>query len=335
MANGKLYLQLLEMINKSDPHVVGIPNTPAMLKVLSLQFTLEEAKLALQIGCAGGTLSELSAKTGIDKTKLKKKLETMATKGTMWIDPDKEDPVYRIVGSCAPGLIETGAWGGIRFPYDVELGKNLHQVIVDWSRDKLCALGFPFAPVFAHPTYLPEDAKSGENLFETLRKQDFISVSDCPCRLSHWLAEPGNHCGHTLQTCIHYGNVGKWTVKYGQARQISYEEAIELLKQCNAEGLVHSIDIDGCICNCCKDCCPNLIGFHQFKTKTFIPSPFIPQIDAEKCSACSSCIDACPMGVLQLNDLNDVAEVNKDNCIGCSVCIPVCDMEAIKMVRRL
>ncbi len=108
MADNDLYLQLIEMVNKTDPHVIGLPNTPAMLKVLSLQFTPEEAKLALQIGTAGGTLSELSAKTGIDQAKLKKKLETMGHKGTLWIDPDKEDPMYRVVGSCAPGLVETG-----------------------------------------------------------------------------------------------------------------------------------------------------------------------------------------------------------------------------------
>lgn len=331
VAENDLYLQLVDMINKTDPHVIGIPNTPAMLKVLSLQFTPEEVKLALQVGTAGGTLSELSAKTGIDKAKLKKQLETMAAKGTMWIDPDKEDPVYRVVGSCAPGLVETGAWGGIRFPYDIELIKNLHPALKDWARERLCPLGFPFSPVFAHPKHLPADAKPGENIFETLKRQDFIAVSDCPCRLSHWLAEPDNHCNHTLQACIHYGSVARWTVKYGMARQITYNEAVEIMNRCHAEGLVHSIDIDGCICNCCKDCCPNFIGFHQFKTKTLIASPFVPRIDPDKCSACSSCVDACPVGAMQLDD---VAQVNQEICIGCSVCVPTCDFEAIKMARR-
>jgi electron transport complex protein RnfB len=331
MADNAVYEELIDMINKTDPHVIGLPNTPAMLKVLMLQFTPEEAKMALQIGTAGGTLSELSAKTGIDKANLKKKLETMATKGTMWIDPDKEDPVYRVLASSAPGLVETGAWGGIRFPYDIELIRNLHQVLIDWARDRLCPLGFPFAPVFAHPEHIPDDAKPGENLFETLKNQDCIAVSDCPCRLSHWMAEPDKHCSHTLQTCIHYGNVARWTVKYGMAHQISYDEAVALLKKCHAEGLVHTIDIDGCVCNCCTDCCPLFIGIRQFKTKTLIASPFMPQIDADKCSACSSCVDACPLGALKLND---VAEVDKDVCVGCAVCVPTCDLGAIRMVRR-
>jgi len=177
MADTDLYLQLIDMINKTDPHVIGIPNTPAMLKVLSLQFTPEEAKLALQIGTTGGTLSELSAKTGVDKAELKKKLETMGLKGTLWIDPDKEDPTYRVVGSCAPGLVETGLFGGIRYPYDPELGKNLYQALFDWVRDRLCPLGFTFAPVFADPWALPDDALPTENVLEILRKPNWPSRS--------------------------------------------------------------------------------------------------------------------------------------------------------------
>jgi len=331
MADNDLYLQLIEMVNKTDPHVIGIPNTPAMLKVLSLQFTPEEAKLALQIGTTGGTLSELSAKTGIEQAKLKKKLETMGYKGTLWIDPNKEDPIYRVVGSCAPGLVETGMFGGIRYPYDLELGKNLYQAVFDWVRDRLAPLGFTFAPVFADPWALPDDALPTENLLEILRKQDFIAVATCPCTMSHWLAEPDKHCNHTLQKCIHYGTTGRWSVKYMGAHQVTFEEVAELLRKCNAEGLVHTIDIDGMICNCCKKCCPLFRGYHELHTKTLTPSPFIPQIDAEKCSACSSCVDACPMGALTLND---IAEVNEDICIGCAVCIPTCDVKAMKLVRR-
>lgn len=331
MTESELYRQLAEMIDKTDPHVLGIPMTPAMLKVISLQFTPEEAKLALQIGTTGGTLGELSAKIGMEKAGLKKKLETMAVKGTLWIDPDKEDPVYRVLGSCAPGLVETGIWGGIRFHYDIELARNLHQALFEWSRDKLCKLGFPFAPVFCHPRALPEDAKENEDISKILQKQDCISVSTCPCRLSHWLAEPDNHCTHLLQVCLHYGNVAKWCVKYGLARQITYNEAVDLLEACNTDGLVHTIDIDGCICNCCKDCCPLFTGFHQLKTKTMIASPFIPRVDNDRCNACSICVDACPVEAMKLND---VAEANKDICIGCAVCVPTCDAKAIKMVRR-
>jgi Pyruvate/2-oxoacid:ferredoxin oxidoreductase delta subunit len=329
MTTKNVYLELAEMVDKND--VAGLPTTPAMLKVLSLQFTPDEARLAIQIGLTGGTLSELSAKTGIDKAKLKKTLETMAYKGTMWIDPDKEDPVYRVLGATAPGLIETGIWGNIRFSYDVELGKALYQAIFDHARDHLCKLGFPFAPVLPNPWALPNDALPSENLVETLRKQDHISVSACPCRLSHFLADPSNHCQHPVETCIHYGNVSRWSVKYGMARRITVDEAVELLRKCNLDGLVHTVDINGCICNCCTDCCLMFRGMHELGTKTLIPSPFLPQIDREKCNACALCVDVCPVGAMQVDD---VAEAKSDLCIGCGVCVPRCDAHAIEFVRR-
>lgn len=331
MTTKDVYLELAEMIDKSDPHVVGLPMTPAMLKVLRLQFTPDEARLALQIGTTGGTLSQLSAKTGIDKARLKKTLETMADKGTMWIDPRKEDPVYRVLGSCAPGLVETGLFGNIRFSYDVELGKALHQALYEWARDKLCKLGFPFAPIWAHPWVLPDDARPEENLVDFLKAQDFFCVSTCPCRLSNWLAEPDNHCNHMLETCLHSGDTGRWCVEHGMGREITLDEALNLLRKANADGLVHSINMEGFICNCCTDCCPLFMGFNQLKTKTMIPSPFAPSIDKDECNACGSCIDICPVGALKMDE---TPVVDIDICIGCGLCVTHCPPEAIKLVRR-
>ena len=331
MATEDVYKELAEMIKRDDPHVVGVPITPAFFKLLSLQFTPEEAQLALKIGLIGGTLDELSAKLGMNKDRLKKTLYTMADKGTMWIDPVKEDPVYRVLGSCAPGLVETGLFGGIRFPYDVELGKTLHQVMYEWARDNLCTLGFPFAPVWAHPWVLPEDARPEENLADFLKGQDYFSVSTCPCRLSHWLADPGNHCRHMLETCLHTGDCARWCVEHGQGRELTLDDALELLKKANADGLVHTINVDGFICNCCNDCCPLFIGLHQLNTKTMIASPFIPQVKEEECNACGDCEDICPVNAMKVDK---IAVVDVDTCIGCGVCVTHCPMEALALKRR-
>ncbi len=328
MKENDVYQQLADMIDEED--VVGIQKTPAVLKVLSLQFTPEEARLALQVHLAGAKLDEIAERSGIKKKKLKKLLNTMADKGTMFIEPGKEDPTYKVVGASAPGLTETGLWGNIKYPFTVELGKALHQVLKEWSEEKLCKLGFPFAPVWAGTLALPDDVQPSENLAEVIRDAGHWSVSPCPCRLSHWLVDPGNHCEHILETCIHTGDLSRWAVEHGMARELSYDEVVELLRECNRDGLVHTLEINSVICNCCDDCCAIFHG-HKLGAPTFIPSPFMAQVDEETCNACKTCAERCPVGAIEVDDFSSV---NQDICIGCGVCVPTCKTKSMRLVRR-
>ena len=86
MANDKdVYEQLAQMVDEED--VVGAAQTPALLKLIGLYFTPEEAQLALQMRLSSVRLGEIAAKTGIGEAKLKKMLWTMADKGTVFIEP--------------------------------------------------------------------------------------------------------------------------------------------------------------------------------------------------------------------------------------------------------
>lgn len=329
MPGKDVYDELAQMEYAED--VVGIPITPAFMKLLRLQFTPEEAELALKIRLTGGTLDELVAKTGMPRDQLLTKLMVMAEKGTIWFDPALENPVYKVVGAAAPGLVETGIWGGIRHHYDVELGKALHSVIAEWGKERLCGLGFPFAPVWAAISALPPDAKPEENLAEVLRKEGHWSVSLCPCRLSAQLDTPGQHCGHIIETCLHSGPVSRWAVKFGIARELSYEQVLDLLRRANEDGLVHTLNINNCVCNCCNDCCPQFVGQLKHGAQILIPSPFVAQSDSAKCTACGACAEACPMGAIAVDAF---AEVNRQQCIGCGVCVTRCDPKAMRLLRR-
>lgn len=329
MVENDVYEELANMYLTED--VVGIPTTPAFMKVLRLQFTPEEAAFALKVRFTGGTLDELSTQLGMDKNELKERFYTMSEKGTAWFDPGDDDPVYKIVAAAAPGLVETGIWGGIRHHYDAELGKALHDMLAEWGEQTLCKLGFPFAPVWAAESTLPDDALPEENLAEALKGEGHWSVSLCPCRLSAQLAKPGEHCDHILGTCLHSGPVSRWTVKFGLARELTYEEALDLLKQCNEDGLVHTLNINNCVCNCCNDCCPQFVGQLQLGAQILIPSPFEAIVDEGACTACGDCAEACPMDAIAIEGF---AEVNKGLCIGCGVCVTRCPSDAMKLVRR-
>ena len=327
MTDQEIYQRLAEMVNKED--IVGMPITPAFLKLLSLQFTPEEATLACHVHLPGAKLDEIAEKSGIDKKKLKAMLYTMADKGTIYIEQG-DNPTYKVVGSAAPGLIETGLWGNIKYPFTIELGKALYQVLQEWSEQKLCKLGFPFAPVWAGVGTLPKDALPAENIAEVLKSSGHWSTSPCPCRLSHWLVEPGNHCEHILETCIHTGDLSRWAVEHGMAREITYDELVALLHKCNKDGLVSTLNINNCVCNCCTDCCAIFHG-QNTGVKIFVPSPFAAQVDEAKCSACGDCEERCPVSAITVED---TASVNTVVCLGCGVCVPSCGTKAIALKRR-
>ena len=53
-----------------------------------------------------------------------------------------------------------------------------------------------------------------------------------------------------------------------------------------------------------------------------------PVIDTDECIGCGACVDACPMGVLELE--NAVATVvDEDSCIACAACLDECPNGAI------
>jgi ferredoxin len=51
-------------------------------------------------------------------------------------------------------------------------------------------------------------------------------------------------------------------------------------------------------------------------------------IDEEKCTACGTCVDSCPVAALSINGK---AKVNADECIDCGTCVDECPEGAITL----
>ena len=145
-----------------------------------------------------------------------------------------------------------------------------------------------------------------------------ISVGPCSCRRARRLM--GEGCGHLEEDMCMYLNEN--AINYsntGAHRLVSKEEAYEILRRAEDNGLVHEINQTPgfedatAICNCCGCSCFALRIAEMFRSKNAIRSNFVARVDKEKCVACGQCVENCQTNALRLGQkrcINDPTIAN-------------------------
>lgn len=146
---------------------------------------------------------------------------------------------------------------------------------------------------------------SYEEVSKYLNENDIFTVSDCSCRTARKVM--GEGCGHLAEDmCIQMGHAAEYYIRTGRGRQITREEAFEIIKRAEENGLMHQIpNLDGsgkthAICNCCGCSCLSLRTAEMFKNVDMVRSNYVSQVDREKCVACGECVVNCPVNALKL-----------------------------------
>jgi ferredoxin len=153
---------------------------------------------------------------------------------------------------------------------------------------------------------------------------------DDPCRLK--IPDDGG--------CLGFGNGIKPAIKYGYARQISKEEAFDVLQKVRDKGAIHTVfhekDDAGLpqvgICNCCWDCCGILRSYNMGSLPLRYSSFYMAKIaDSTKCTGCKKCEKYCPTAAISIVDKK--AFIDEKKCIGCGQCVHQCAFSAVELIE--
>ncbi len=339
MAEQDIYKQLAKHLDKMP---IGYPpaESGVELRVLKHIFTLEQGEIAIKLKFQPQPLKRIFKKikkTGISLDELEQKLDEMYFKGLInrgtRKDGDSEEKFYGL----APFLI--GFYEGQLNHLTKEFVYDARDYMKQAFWDEFNLTGIPqhrtipveqtIETIQSIATY--DDLK---RIINNVGKP--IAVMECICRQSKALI--GEPCEKTkiTESCFSFRTAAKVVIERGVAREITKEEAFEIIEKAEEDGLVlqptNSMKPFN-ICTCCGCCCVVLTNQHQFSEPArFFATNFYAKSNPDLCTGCETCVDRCNMDAVLVEDA--IAHVNKTRCIGCGVCVPTCTSEAMKLYKK-
>jgi Pyruvate/2-oxoacid:ferredoxin oxidoreductase delta subunit/sugar-specific transcriptional regulator TrmB len=322
MSEKTLHQQLSEAI--------GAGESPLMPKIFEALTDENEAKILLA-AAPPATVDEISEKTGLPSEDIEKMLDPLFRKGLIFISK-KEGPTryYRVRNVGQFHDATAVALDASREMLD--LWKEYMET--EWSEYlKQIEAVIPQSPLRVVPVNVSVDSKAQILAFEDVKSivegAKSLAVTKCSCRVID------GKCGKPVEVCIQVNRAADYAIQRGTGRELSVEEAIDMLKMCEEEGLVHVSDnrkaVGHVICNCCNDCCLNWPSVRTGLKKFVAPSRFEALVDAESCSGCETCLEACFFEAISIEGEDETAVVAPEKCMGCGVCIVTCPTEAISL----
>lgn len=192
----------------------------------------------------------------------------------------------------------------------------------------------------------PRGIATFEDIVKIVENLEYHTVSHCPCRHRHKLDPDYQDSTAPSEVCLHFGELGRYTVENGMGREITKEETVEILKKAADAGMVHGIsnqeENPDTICNCDPTYCTMFRPYHTLNhDKAMDQSNYQVVVTDEKCKACGLCIKRCPMDAIQMkvnaaatNKFGKSVVVDTNLCIGCGVCVHKCAAHSITLERR-
>ena len=300
------------------------------LRILRRLFTPEQAELALHLTVLPEEARVIALRAGMPVEQTRLMLDEMGEKGllTDMRIPGKP-PQYMAV------QFVMGIW-------EYQVNRLYPELVQDF--DEYISQTFPFETWKATPQIrtipigasLPDLAEvlPYERAEKLVRRHHRFSLAECICRKERRLA--GEGCDKPLETCLGMGGGAELYIRRGLGREITLEEALQVLEVADKAGLVlqpGNNQRSGFICCCCGDCCGVLRNVRRHpQPASVVSSGYTAYSDPQICSACGDCVARCQMEAVSVDE--GFAVVDLERCIGCGLCVTTCSTSAMQLRRK-
>jgi len=327
-----------------------IPNHDEFKEALRKTVAAEDLGVFFLLPLSGNiTLTKLTKKAKVSADELREKLKRLASEGLIIAYKTESDYAYERGNPVF--MFEQQGRKKEDTPQRTFFARFFNTLIEGEKKDIVATKTpyyrvLPAEPAITKPSALrtvdinivvpdPRSILPIDIITEMVRKDGaLIGVAECFCRKTKRIL--GEGCDYPLETCFVFNELAQTLIEHGFARKIDYDEVIEILKDCEARGLIHNVDnCEGQIqslCNCCSCCCLLIKSTMRGETYADAPSRYVVDFDPEECISCETCISRCLTGARSVVDEKVV--VDTDRCIGCGLCATTCSTGASKIVLR-
>jgi NAD-dependent dihydropyrimidine dehydrogenase PreA subunit len=281
-----------------------------------------------------GTVSDVTVKAGLTMEEAAKRVQELFAKGLVFPSYKTSPPSYRMCRDIVQFHDATILWREAPRKF-----LDLWQEFMETEWPELAIrlskmLPKPFTRVI--PVNMALQAKTHVLDFESVREivnnAKLLAVTNCTCRLT------AHKCDRPLQRCIQVNNAASYALTRGTGREITVQEALDILRMAEEEGLIHLTmnrhEVDHFICNCCPCCCQTMPILIKGGIRVVDPSRFRAEINRELCTGCGNCHQRCYFGAISWdNGEGSCSVVTPEKCMGCGLCEVTCPADAVGLVE--
>ncbi len=330
---------------------LGYAESKRFRAILEHLMTPEQARM---VAALPGTPAEVANKTGFGEARVAEEMDALFYTGVVFPKGDFNNrEFFRFARSVGQFHDATQATQKLDIHTDNAFYTLWQDFVMnEWYPDvgegqKKATM--PFQRIV--PSHLALEGLSDvlpcEDYRELLKAQELIAIVPCACRVR--TDSVGETCEHTDEVgswkCFQFNRGAQYVIARGSGRQLSTDEALELLDECAEDGLLHMWPNSAAMtglntsCHCCRDCCMMYVPVDITEGgdigKVWAKSRYEAFIDQDKCDGCQDCVERCQFDSIEMVKPEGAgkkkrskklkAVIDPEKCWGCGACVPACD----------